>query len=53
LADFLGLREALRRMEAQSFSARAFGTRTVTPMWGLLAMVIGAGFVAAGVAAAT
>ena len=50
--DAWGLREALTRADAQSLGARAFGARSVTPWWGVPAMVIGLGFLAGGVAAA-
>ena len=50
--DYRGLRAALSRMDAQSAGARIFGARTVTPLWGILAMVLGLGFMAGGIAAA-
>ena len=50
--DSRGLREATLRVDAQTHTARRFGARTVTPLWGILAMTIGAGLVAGGIAAA-
>jgi hypothetical protein len=50
--DYRGIREAVTRMDARSVSARFFGVRTVTPLWGVLAMLIGVGFLAGGIAAA-
>jgi hypothetical protein len=50
--DFRGLREAFLRLDSQSAGARFFGARSVTPYWGILTMIIGAGFIAGGTAAA-
>ena len=50
--DAWGLRDAWARIDAQSMSARIFGTRGVPPLWGALAMVLGLGFLAGGIAAA-
>jgi hypothetical protein len=50
--DYRGLRDALTRVDAQSASTRIFGVRNVTPLWGVLGMLIGLGFLAGGIAAA-
>ena len=50
--DYRGLREAFMRLDSQSVSARFFGARSVTPYWGISAMIVGAGFIAGGTAAA-
>ncbi len=49
--DWRGLRDALTRMDAQSAGARIFGARTVTPIWGVLAMLVGLALAAGGIAA--